>query len=161
MEDNLMNANLVRVKKNGDQKVFPLTTGSITIGRKHDCDLQIPLDSVSKKHCQLSCEKGVWKIRDLGSHNGTFLNGKKIEEAEIQPGSSLTIGPVTFVLQVDGKPDLDISLQNAPPQPQTIAPPETPPENLELKDDQFADFSDLNLDNLEGLESLEEDSDSA
>jgi len=162
-----MSANLVRVKKNGPAKIFPLAGSSILIGRHRYCNLRIPVPSVSRKHCQLSYNQGAWKIRDLGSQNGTFLNGKRIEEeAELQPGNSLTVGPLTFVLQIDGQPDLNNPQQKeqgAKPQPQQAAPTEKTEEkaadNL-IEDDQFANFSDIQLDDLKSLESLE-DSESA
>jgi pSer/pThr/pTyr-binding forkhead associated (FHA) protein len=47
----------------------------------------------------------VLRVRDLGSANGTIVNGKKIKEAVIQPGDQLRIGPIGFVVQVDGKPE--------------------------------------------------------
>jgi len=162
-----MGVNLVRLKKNGPAKIFPLAGSSILIGRHRYCNLRIPVPSVSRKHCQLSYNQGAWKIRDLGSHNGTFLNGKRIEnEAELQAGNSLKIGPLTFVIQIDGRPDL-----NSPPQNEQVTelqpPQRAPTEKTEEKatedlivDDQFANFSDIQLDDLKSLESLE-DSDSA
>lgn len=116
-----MDVNLVLLKKNSSHKLFPLPSSVTTIGRRHSCDLCIPLTSVSKKHCQLNHDGGVLKIRDLDSRNGTYLNGKRINEAVIQAGDSIKIGPLTFMLQIDG-------------QPQTIAAPapvaqSPPPQN--------------------------------
>ena len=99
-----MAVNLVRFKRNGTQKHYPLPSNVTTIGRRSDCDLRIPLMSVSKRHCQLSLNKGVLMLRDLGSRNGTILNGKSIDETVAQSGDSLEIGPITFVLQIDGQP---------------------------------------------------------
>jgi len=100
-----MDVNLVLIRKNGSQKSFPLPSQVTVIGRRHDCDLWIPLASVSKRHCQLSYSEGVLKIRDLGSHNGTILNGSPVEKAVVKAGDSIKIGPLTFVLQIDGKPE--------------------------------------------------------
>jgi pSer/pThr/pTyr-binding forkhead associated (FHA) protein len=115
-----MDVNLVLLKKNGLHKSFPLPSSVTVIGRRHNCDLRIPLTSVSKKHCQLNHDGGVLKIRDLDSRNGTHLNGKRIDEAAIQPGDSIKIGPLTFVLQIDGQPQtvagLDLAVQSSPPQ---------------------------------------------
>jgi len=61
-----MVVNLVLVSKNGDQKTFPLPSNVTVIGRRRNCDLWIPLDSVSRRHCQLSLEDGTLKVRDLG-----------------------------------------------------------------------------------------------
>jgi pSer/pThr/pTyr-binding forkhead associated (FHA) protein len=71
--------------------------------------LYIPLQVVSRRHCQLSQEDNSLKVRDLRSSNGTFLNGQKIlDETEVKPGDRLQIGPLTFAIQIDGQPD-DVS----------------------------------------------------
>jgi len=59
------------------------------------------------------------KVRDLGSRNGTYLNGKRIDEAEVKAGDSIKVGPLTFVLQIDGQPK-DINI----PGPATGKPPQ-------------------------------------
>lgn len=100
-----MEINLVWFRKDGSPKSCRMP-GSITvIGRGHDCDLRIPIESVSRRHCRLSTDQKSLEIRDLGSQNGTFLNGKRIEKAQIQPGDFMRIGPVKFVIQIDGKPE--------------------------------------------------------
>jgi len=102
--------------------------------------------SVSKRHCQLNHDDGVLKIRDLGSRNGTYLNGKHIDEAVIQAGDSIKIGPLTFVLQIDGQPEI-------------IAKPDSAAQNLSHQDAATEDTVDEQLDNfaeLDDLDSLEE-----
>jgi pSer/pThr/pTyr-binding forkhead associated (FHA) protein len=100
-----MHANLVLFTKNGTQRVIPLSSEITVIGRRHDCDLRIPLMPVSRRHCQLSKNNDDLKIRDLNSSSGTFLNGKKINEGTVQAGDYIMIGPLTFQLQIDGKPE--------------------------------------------------------
>jgi pSer/pThr/pTyr-binding forkhead associated (FHA) protein len=101
-----MNANLVLLKKNGTQKTFPLPSSVTVVGRRHDCDLCIPLPSVSRRHCQLSLSDGELSLRDLESRWGTFLNGNRLEnEATLKAGDYVKIGPLTFVIQIDGKPE--------------------------------------------------------
>ena len=101
-----MDANLVLVRKKGTNKSFPLLSVSdvTVVGRRRDCDLRIPLVTVSKKHCQFYSENNQIKIRDLNSKNGTLLNGKRIDEAVIQPGDLIKIGPLTFISQINGIP---------------------------------------------------------
>jgi pSer/pThr/pTyr-binding forkhead associated (FHA) protein len=99
-----MAANLVFLSSSGDQKVFPLPSTVTVIGRRRNCDLRIPLDSISKRHCQISLEGDSLKIRDLGSRNGTFLNGKRVEEETAKAGDFIQVGPVLFALQIDGLP---------------------------------------------------------
>jgi pSer/pThr/pTyr-binding forkhead associated (FHA) protein len=141
-----MDVNLVLLKKNGSHKFFPLPSSVTVIGRRHSCDLCIPLMSVSRRHCQLNYDDGVLKIRDLDSRNGTYLNGKRIDEAVIQAGDSIKIGPLTFVLQIDG-------------QPQTIAEPDSAVRSSSRQDTATEDIVDEQLDNsaeLDDLDSLEE-----
>jgi pSer/pThr/pTyr-binding forkhead associated (FHA) protein len=141
-----MDVNLVLLKKNGLHKFFPLPSSVTVIGRRHSCDLCIPLMSVSRKHCQLNCDEGVWKIRDLSSRNGTCLNDKRIGEAVIQAGDYIKIGPLTFVLQIDG-------------QPKIIAEPDLAAQGLSGEDTATEDTGDEQLDDfaeLDELDSLEE-----
>ena len=100
-----MNVSLILLKKDGNKKVFPVRNKATILGRRPDCELYIPLQVVSRRHCQLSQEDQSLKIRDLRSSNGTFLNGRKIiDETEAKPGDHLQIGPLTFTIQIDGLP---------------------------------------------------------
>jgi pSer/pThr/pTyr-binding forkhead associated (FHA) protein len=116
-----MNASLVLCRENGSQKSFPLPSNSTVIGRRRDCDLRIPLVSVSRRHCQINCYQGVLKLRDLGSRNGTHLNGEAVDEAVIQGGDHIQVGPLTFVLQVDGQPERVAQPNSAAPRHHTPA----------------------------------------
>ena len=133
-----MDTNLVLLKKNGSHKLFPLPSSVTVIGRRHNCDLRIPLMSVSRRHCQLSCDNGALKIRNLSSGNATYVNGKRIDEAAIQAGDSIKIGPLTFVIQIDGQPQTiskpDSTAQNSSPQTKNIADKQ-PDNSAELIDD--------------------------
>src|SRR5437762_2079231 len=97
---------LVMFRSDGERRSFSITRDVTVIGRRQDCDFRIPLGDVSRKHCRLikDAGAGTLKIEDLGSSNGTFRNGERVQEAELQPGDTLQIGPVVFVLQIDGVP---------------------------------------------------------
>jgi len=99
-----MDVALVLFKKDGSHKVFPLPSSITVIGRRGDCDLRIPLMAVSRRHCQLSQNEDTMKIRDLGSRNGTYLNDERIDEGTVRAGDYLRIGPLVFMLQIDGQP---------------------------------------------------------
>jgi len=102
-----MNANLVLLTKNGSHKAFALPKQVTILGRRHDCDLRIPLPTVSRRHCQLTANAQMMKLRDLGSRGGTFVNGKQVEpekDVPVKPGDYIRVGPLTFVCQIDGKP---------------------------------------------------------
>lgn len=95
---------LVMFKENGEQKLFSIERGKTVIGRKEDCGLRIPLGEISRRHAVLMVEEGAAVIRDLGSANGTYINNKRITEAELSPGDHIVIGPVVFTVQIDGQP---------------------------------------------------------
>ena len=116
-----MEVNLVLLKKNGSRKNFSLPSTVTVIGRRQDCDLCVPLMLVSRRHCEINQDQGVLKIRDLGSRNGTYVNGKRVDEADIQAGDYVQVGPVTFGFQIDDKPK-EISLPDWAKQPQEPAP---------------------------------------
>jgi len=99
-----MNVSLVLLKKDGSTKAFTLPSTVTSIGRRQDCDFCLPLSMVSRKHCEISIARDQIHVRDLGSRNGTLLNGQRIEETRAKAGDILQIGPVSFVIQVDGLP---------------------------------------------------------
>ena len=99
-----MDVKLAVVKGKTSVKEIPLGGGKMIIGRKRDCNLCIPSSMVSRLHCELSCEGSSLRIKDLGSSNGTFVNGSKVKEKELKPGDTLGIGPVTFLVRIDGAP---------------------------------------------------------
>lgn len=99
-----MNVNLVLLKKDGSTKGFTLPSTVTSIGRRQDCDFCIPLSMVSRKHCELNLDRGQITIRDFSSRNGTYLNGQRIEEIRANAGDVLQVGPVKFVIQIDGRP---------------------------------------------------------
>jgi predicted component of type VI protein secretion system len=97
---------VVLVMFKGDQRrSFSVTRDVTVIGRREDCDLRIPLGDVSRKHCRLIKDDGVIRIEDLGSSNGTFINGERVQQAQLGAGDTLQVGPVVFVAQVDGMPE--------------------------------------------------------
>jgi len=84
--------------------VFPPGTGTtFTIGRTHDCDLRIADLSVSRLHAQLRRGEDGWLLADLGSHNGTRVNGWRVREpVPVRAGDVLQFGSVAFVIQRGG-----------------------------------------------------------
>ncbi len=61
------------------------------VGRKEDCDLRLDHKSVSKVHCVLVKTDGLLLLRDLGSTNGTRVNGQRVRRAALLPNDKLTI----------------------------------------------------------------------
>ena len=102
-----MQAVLVMFRSDGERRSFSMARDMTVIGRREDCDLRIPLGEVSRKHCRILRDGDSLKLEDLGSSNGTFLNGQRVQEALLTPGDTIQVGPVVFVLQVDGQPSDD------------------------------------------------------
>ena len=102
-----MQAVLVMFRSDGERRSFSMARDMTVIGRREDCDLRIPLGEVSRKHCRIVRDGDSLKLEDLGSSNGTFLNGQRVQEAVLSPGDTIQVGPVVFVLQIDGQPSDD------------------------------------------------------
>jgi len=101
-----MDAKLVMFRPNGQRKDFPVINSPTVIGRGENCDLRVPLLSVSRRHCELRVLGHAIKVKDLGSSNGTYVNnGRLTSEADLRAGDRLAVGPIVFTLQVDGQPE--------------------------------------------------------
>ena len=68
-----------------------LAKDMVLVGRKDDCDLRLDHKSVSKLHCVLVKTDGLLLLRDLGSTNGTRVNGQRVRRAALLPNDRLTI----------------------------------------------------------------------
>lgn len=74
------------------------------LGRGARCAVRIPSAEVSREHCLLRWQDGTLTVQDLGSANGTFLNGVLIEASEeVRPGDTLEVGPVKFRVDYDAE----------------------------------------------------------
>ncbi len=93
---------LVMIGCQGRRRRFALPQREIVVGRARDCELRVALPCVSRRHCMLERdEHGSLVVRDLGSLNGTWINGRRVEQARLTAGDRLRIGPVVFELMPD------------------------------------------------------------
>ena len=75
---------------------------AFTIGRRDDCDLRLADLSVSRRHAELDRDADGWLLTDLGSRNGTRLNGWLVRETvPVRPGDRLEFGSAIFVITDD------------------------------------------------------------
>jgi pSer/pThr/pTyr-binding forkhead associated (FHA) protein len=78
---------------------FPLGEGQeIVIGRSSELDMVLVEEMVSRKHARIALESGVLSIEDMGSTNGTFVNGEKVDKGTLREGDRVLIG--TNILKV-------------------------------------------------------------
>lgn len=99
-----MEVKLVMFKSNGQRKDLPIKNAVTLIGRGEECDLRVPVLSVSRKHCELTVSGAGVAVKDLASSNGTYVNNKRVNETKLAAGDRLVVGPVVFTIQIDGKP---------------------------------------------------------
>jgi hypothetical protein len=77
-------------------QVFSLG-GEVTIGRDPGNEVPLPEDTtVSRRHARLRAADGGYRVEDLGSSNGTFVNGGRVTEAPLRPGDEVSIGGTRF-----------------------------------------------------------------
>ncbi len=70
---------------------IPLRKEHLLVGRRENCDIVLRFGNVSSNHCELTLESGYWFVKDLGSRNGTRLNGYRITKKRMDPGDTLSI----------------------------------------------------------------------
>ncbi len=84
------------------QRTFPLTSPLTILGRGTDCDLRLVDQGVSRHHAEIRVEDGEVVLVDLGSTNGTFVNGQPIRRVSLADGTRVTLGRTTLVFRRDG-----------------------------------------------------------
>jgi adenylate cyclase len=86
------------ISTEGEQS-YELKPGTLVVGRALTSDIPVFDPTISRRHAELVAEEGGVQVKDLGSSNGTFVNGAKIETARVLPGDVVTFGKVAFRLQ--------------------------------------------------------------
>jgi len=138
-----MEVKLTVVGGKASKRVIPLKLPTI-IGRSREAELTIAHPMISRQHCQIYEKDGLLWIRDMGSLNGTVVQGQRVKESPLPPDREFTVGPLTFrpqyeyegdpaavppaVLaeqsaagdQVEEAPDFEAVGDGAPHDPQTV-----------------------------------------
>ena len=141
--------------KGEERREFALQDGVTSLGRRPQADLRIAARDVSRRHCQLVIADDGVLVRDLGSSNGTFVNGKRVAEAALSAGDLLAVGPVVFAVQIDGEP------AEIKPDDLKVEMPAKPVVSLEDDEDVFElGEEDFDIDDaISSLGELDEDTD--
>jgi pSer/pThr/pTyr-binding forkhead associated (FHA) protein len=74
----------------------------VVVGRHPVCDVRLDSNRVSLRHCILHEDGGEVDVRDLGSTNGTWINGNRVERGRLARGDEMAIGHIRY--RVDGPP---------------------------------------------------------
>jgi len=99
-------AKLIFTDKNHAGRVYELTLEKTTVGRSDQNTLVIPDSSLSALHCEIHVNGPEVIVRDLGSRNGTYVNGVKLQnhQAQLKSGQTVRFGSVEARLELDQMP---------------------------------------------------------
>jgi pSer/pThr/pTyr-binding forkhead associated (FHA) protein len=108
------------IERGADEKhtrEIPITQTELLIGRGADCDLRLPVPDVSRHHCIVRVGTDEALVVDLGSSNGTYLNGERVRsQATLHSGDLLSVGECQFVVDLGdlGWADLGVDTVSDP-----------------------------------------------
>src|SRR5690606_15610125 len=83
-------------------KTFPVAK-ELLVGRQADCDIPVPSEEVSRHHARIKPTSDGVLVEDLGSANGTFVNGKRVQQGLLKPGDELRLDTIRFLLIAPGQ----------------------------------------------------------
>lgn len=95
-DDAVSGAELIAISGSMDGQSFALRGERVVIGRSERCDIRIEDSSVSSEHARMSLDEGGWRIVNLLSTNGTFVNEDKVSGAALVNGDRIRFGRVEF-----------------------------------------------------------------
>ncbi len=87
---------------------FPVDVDSLSVGAADDCTLRMQdeVGSVSRQHAKLTCEAGIWTLKDLGSKNGSRLDGERRLSFALAPGVEVEVGNIKLIAESRGLVEL-------------------------------------------------------
>src|ERR1051325_3372023 len=127
---------IILYRADGIASGYPLAMGPATIGRGLEAHLRIDDEYISRTHCELAVRDNQVVLRDLNSHNGTLVNGLRVDEKVLVAGDKIQLGQTEMVFSLDEKPaiegkigepverDFDVILR-IPPALSQVSPSET------------------------------------
>ena len=100
-----MKVQLIVVQGKPEGKMIPLQMPIFKIGRGETCNLRPNSEEVSREHAEFSVTADSVAVRDLGSRNGTLVNGKRLTEpCKLKDSDLIQVGPLTFAISIQGAP---------------------------------------------------------
>jgi pSer/pThr/pTyr-binding forkhead associated (FHA) protein len=99
-------------------KILTIKAGDNIVGRGSECDVFVADGSISRRHAILTASVDKFVVRDMGSANGTFVNGQKIQDiTPVRSGEVVRFGSLSFRLELAGAPSQPLSKMAGTPQP--------------------------------------------
>ena len=81
---------------------YRISGKGVIVGRGKDCDIIVNHMFLSVEHFQVWYDEGVWYIGDMGSKNGTYLNGSKLKKVKpLENGDEISFGEIRFIFEED------------------------------------------------------------
>jgi pSer/pThr/pTyr-binding forkhead associated (FHA) protein len=85
-----------------DGKRIVVGSTGATLGRSRQCDIVLDDPNVSRQHAEIRPRGGSWVLNDLGSTNGSTLNGRRIDHAEVlKPGDEIKLGTAILAFELE------------------------------------------------------------
>ena len=120
----------------GERIAYPVMDGETLVGRSSAAAIRLSEPLVSSSHFKIVKRGSVFALVDLGSENGTYVNGVRVKEKELEQGAQIRVGPLTFYFAADGvepepgSAELIQPVQSPQRQPAPAAVDSTPPDVL-------------------------------
>lgn len=109
------------IKDNDISRSFTLNDGEALLGREGDCDIQLGFAGVSRKHLRLQTVMGDTFAEDLGSRNGTYVNGRLASKCALNDGDVLQLGQIE--LRFEKEPANEADSGSGDPDATTVLTP--------------------------------------
>lgn len=109
------------LRPEGEEQPFALSAPSVTIGRASSNDIALHDDGVAEGHARLTFDGHVWRLVDLNTLSGTFINDVRIERAQLAPGQVIRLGASR--LRFESQPAPQVPAMPPPAAPTSEAPP--------------------------------------
>ena len=88
-----------------EQRPVEVVKPVVVVGRHSEVELRLAHPDVSRRHCRLVLEEGLWRVHDLDSLNGLFVNGERLQDATLYEGDQIRVGAATLVVTAAPPPE--------------------------------------------------------
>jgi DNA-binding NtrC family response regulator len=94
----------------GDERCFDLAPGEHQVGKSRSADVTLAVKGVSRHHARFVVTQSTLTVEDLGSTNGTLVDGERLQKSQLTPGSEVRFGPVRLVVERADSDDSELAI---------------------------------------------------